>query len=90
MTVRTLENRVVNWTGTVHYAAIDGGGPCCSVATHKSWMRFTRATVTCKRCIAMYGEDEQGHEVEETTYGDEHVARRAAERAERQRLRRLG
>lgn len=89
MSVRTLENRVVSYTGTVHYA--ENGRPACSthVQTANSWLTSTRATVTCKRCIAEFGADEPGHEVETVAYfPDEHAERRAAERAARRTGRR--
>lgn len=79
-TVRTAENRLKNWTGTVHYA-IDGRPACGPLQTHESYLAPSVATVTCARCIAKLGADEPGHV--DPPIVQEHVARRAAERAER-------
>lgn len=84
--IRSPENRLANWNGTVHYADSDGRTACGLIGTHASWLRPTTATVTCQRCIARCGEDEPGHELEPAP-ADEHVARRAAERAARREAR---
>jgi hypothetical protein len=80
--IRSIENRVQLWNGTVHYA--EAGRPACGAAqqTASSWMNPTLATVTCERCIAQFGADEPGHE-DPAPAVDEHVARRAEERAAR-------
>lgn len=84
MTIRSSQNRLKNWNGTVHYA--DNGQPACGpVITASSWLAPSVASVTCARCIAKYGEDEPGHTDPEVV--DENVARRAAERAARRRTR---
>jgi hypothetical protein len=83
--VRTPQNRLKNHTGTVHWA--ENGNPACGrLATHGSWLRQSVATVTCKNCIALYGEDDPGH-VDPVTpyYADEHAQRRAIERDARRK-----
>jgi hypothetical protein len=56
--IRTLENRVRVWTGTVHYADL-AGRPACGSAkrTSSAWMEFTVDTVTCRKCQRQYGFD---------------------------------
>ncbi len=91
---RTPTNRIKNWTGTVHYSATVYAGRCaimkpaCGSAgkTAAEWMVPSIATVTCERCIAMFGSDEPGY-VDPAPAVDENVARRAAERAARRAAR---
>lgn len=84
--IRSPQNRLKNWNGTVHYA--DNGTPACGpVLTHSTWLSPSVATVTCARCIAKFGADEPGHE--DAPVVDENVARRAAERAARQATRQV-
>jgi hypothetical protein len=82
LTARSPQNRIKNWTGTVHYAD-DHGTAACGTDMGR-WTVSSVATVTCTKCIAKYGADEQGHTDPTTThYADDHAARRAAERAAR-------
>lgn len=84
-TIRTPSNRVKNWTEVVHYA--NNGIPACgSVRTAKGWLKPSIATVTCGKCIAMYGADEAGH-VDPPAADDPHRARRLAERDARREAR---
>lgn len=83
---RTLNNRLLSHTGTVHWAT-DGRPACSPVATHSSWLVNTTATVTCKRCIAAFGADEPGHVHFDVDTRDPHIIRREQERAARQAAR---
>lgn len=84
---RKPENRLKNWTGTVHWAR-DGKPVCGHLATHSSYLTPSVATVNCKRCIALNGGDVPGYE--DAPVVQEHVARRAAERAARRAARQEG
>lgn len=82
-TTRNPQNRLKNWTGTVHYSDERGGVACGPVATHASYLRPTVEDVNCERCIARFGHDEQTGQSDPLPHADEHVERRARERAER-------
>lgn len=76
--------KIKNWNETVHYA-LNGAPACSPVATHKSWLAPSVATVTCERCIAKFGPDTPG--LTDEPQIDANVARRAAERAARRAAR---
>ncbi len=84
---RDKENRIVTYTGTVHWSRnpYDDMQPACGATVRGGWQRHTLATVTCKRCIAQYGYDAtEGIPVESgPVYADEHAERRSAIRAAR-------
>lgn len=85
MTATAPTERLRNWNGTVHYAA--NGTPACGpVATHRSWLAPSVATVTCERCIARFGADEPG-KVDPTFDLYPEATARAAERAARRAAR---
>jgi hypothetical protein len=86
--IRTASNRVLSYTGTVHWATIEGGRAACGARTHQGWRVETVATVTCKRCIAGFGVDEPGHVHVDREWRDESIVQRELERAVRQAARR--
>lgn len=56
--MRTLENRVALWNGTVHYANASGRPECGSAKrTHPNWIVPTTDDVTCAKCIKAHGHD---------------------------------
>jgi hypothetical protein len=86
MQVRSPQNRLKNWNGTVHYATMYGEVACGHIQTHASWLAPTVEDVTCSRCISQYGEGEQTGQTDAPMV-NEHVAKRAAERAARRAAR---
>lgn len=88
--MRTRENRIMAWTGTIHFAT-EAGHPACGVS-NSHYSRWSVGDVTCRRCIAQFGADEQTGQTDPQPlpYDDDgagHAARRAAERAARRAAR---
>ena len=83
---RNPQNRIKNWTGTVHFATERGQIACGPVKTHHSYLSWTVEDVNCARCVAMFGADEITGQTDAPAE-DPDVARRAAERAARRAAR---
>ncbi len=86
-TIRTPQNRIKSWTGTVHFATEKGHIACGPVKTDSSYLAWTVEDVTCGKCIARFGADEVTGQSDPDPVQDPNIARRAAERAARRAAR---